>query len=333
MSFSYRTIANLFTTAALGTVVGIGVHTGAITVTIKFGSDIEPRPKDLEPDDDLPPVKPVKVLPHSPEPEPAPAPPVAPLADGGMPAAVVLSGIQGAFARADTNEIGSIWVARWQYGEEQREEKLMQDPANYAQFTRFLAQFNDVRHASLDDIAEKVNDAVNDYITYTPDDVLYHSIDYWASPTETLTYKRGDCEDYAILKYYTLKALGVPDNRLFITLVNSAGYALAGIDHAVLLVNTAAPGEQANYVTLDNIRTNIVPANENGYATFMMMNDEGYWKYRSNYAATGQATGAPQAADKGDALVLDGGRFSMRQDGALLVDNKVVARHKTALNF
>ncbi len=38
--------------------------------------------------------------------------------------------------------------------------------------------------------------------------------DYWATPTELLQRRRGDCEDVAIAKYFTLRKLGVPDHRL-----------------------------------------------------------------------------------------------------------------------
>jgi hypothetical protein len=41
----------------------------------------------------------------------------------------------------------------------------------------------------------ETNTAVNEYLTYKPD-----SGDYWQSPEESLKYRTGDCEDYAILK-------------------------------------------------------------------------------------------------------------------------------------
>ena len=41
--------------------------------------------------------------------------------------------------------------------------------------------------------------------------------DYWETPKEFLTIGYGDCEDYAIIKYYTLLKLGFAQNRLFMT--------------------------------------------------------------------------------------------------------------------
>lgn len=43
--------------------------------------------------------------------------------------------------------------------------------------------------------------------------------DYWATPLELLAANGGDCEDFAIAKYFTLRDLGVPESRLRITYV------------------------------------------------------------------------------------------------------------------
>jgi len=43
--------------------------------------------------------------------------------------------------------------------------------------------------------------------------------DYWATPIEFLSTNGGDCEDYSIAKYFTLRALGVSDEKLQITYV------------------------------------------------------------------------------------------------------------------
>ncbi len=43
--------------------------------------------------------------------------------------------------------------------------------------------------------------------------------DYWATPEEFLGMQKGDCEDFVISKYFALRKLGVPDERLFLTYV------------------------------------------------------------------------------------------------------------------
>jgi len=64
--------------------------------------------------------------------------------------------------------------------------------------------------------------AVNDYfnkIKYNTDIKVWHKKDYWASPFEFMGVGQGDCEDYAIGKYFALRALGIPDKKLKITYV------------------------------------------------------------------------------------------------------------------
>ncbi|WP_237707120.1 transglutaminase-like cysteine peptidase [Pseudoalteromonas sp. BSi20652] len=44
--------------------------------------------------------------------------------------------------------------------------------------------------------------------------MLWKQNDYWTTPLETLGRGLGDCEDYAIAKYISLRALGVIDDKL-----------------------------------------------------------------------------------------------------------------------
>ena len=52
-----------------------------------------------------------------------------------------------------------------------------------------------------------------------PDSLNQDISDYWETPKEFLCIGFGDCEDYAIIKYFTLIKLGFPKNRLFLTTV------------------------------------------------------------------------------------------------------------------
>ena len=52
------------------------------------------------------------------------------------------------------------------------------------------------------------------------DDVINNKLDNWATPKEFLTVGYGDCEDYVIIKYFTLLKLGFDKNKLFLTAVN-----------------------------------------------------------------------------------------------------------------
>ena len=56
--------------------------------------------------------------------------------------------------------------------------------------------------------------------------------DYWAIPDEYLK-KSGDCEDYAIIKYFSLRQLGIPADKMRIVVLRDTVRNLA---HAVLVV-------------------------------------------------------------------------------------------------
>ena len=66
---------------------------------------------------------------------------------------------------------------------------------------------------------KNVNDFFNQ-ITYQSDSIHWKKQDYWATPIEFMGSGAGDCEDYAIAKYFSLIKLGVPDDKLRITYVS-----------------------------------------------------------------------------------------------------------------
>jgi predicted transglutaminase-like cysteine proteinase len=85
---------------------------------------------------------------------------------------------------------------------------------------------------------DAVNRTVNSEIAPITDKVLYGETDYWTIPA-----RKGDCEDYVLLKRKRLLELGWPASALLITVVRDE----VGEGHAVLTVRT----RQGDYV-LDN---------------------------------------------------------------------------------
>jgi hypothetical protein len=65
------------------------------------------------------------------------------------------------------------------------------------------------------DILKKVNSFFNEYIEYVSDEIQFTK-DHWQTLTELLTTSRGDCDDYTISKYITLKILGFKIETLFL---------------------------------------------------------------------------------------------------------------------
>ncbi|HEY7610002.1 MAG TPA: transglutaminase-like cysteine peptidase [Alphaproteobacteria bacterium] len=77
-------------------------------------------------------------------------------------------------------------------------------------------------------------DAVNAYanrIPYMPDQARYGIIDYWATPRESLG-RSADCEDYAIVKYLSLRKLGWSAGELRIVVLK---HEVRNELHAVLV--------------------------------------------------------------------------------------------------
>ncbi len=64
-----------------------------------------------------------------------------------------------------------------------------------------------------------INSAVNRLIAYRDDRIVWKNVEYWASPAETLSRKAGDCEDFAILKYWSLREAGFRDQDMRIVVL------------------------------------------------------------------------------------------------------------------
>jgi len=69
-------------------------------------------------------------------------------------------------------------------------------------------------------LLKRTNDFYNQ-VPYFTDLEHWGVDDYWATPVELVASFGGDCEDYAIAKYMTLKDLGVPVERLRIAYVRA----------------------------------------------------------------------------------------------------------------
>ncbi len=71
--------------------------------------------------------------------------------------------------------------------------------------------------------------------------------DYWATPIEFLGSNGGDCEDFSIAKYFTLRHLGVPEEKLRMVYVKALKLNQAHMVVAYL------PTPDAEPLILDNL--------------------------------------------------------------------------------
>ena len=121
-----------------------------------------------------------------------------------------------------------------------------------------------------------VNGFFNTRIAFATDEQAWGQVDYWASPLEALRKGRGDCEDYAIAKYFSLVAAGMPAARLRLV------YVRAQIDdgpvqaHMVLAYH---PQGGADVMILDNLVDEVLPASRRGdLVPVFSFNSEGLWQ-------------------------------------------------------
>ncbi len=134
---------------------------------------------------------------------------------------------------------------------------------------------------------EKVNAFFNDMIQFVDDIALYGVKDYWATPFEFIARAAGDCEDFAIAKFFTLKAMGVAEERLNITYVKALQYGI----HHMVLTYYSHPG--AEPLVLDNLIDTIHPASRRSdLLPIFSFNGTGLWlaKERGRGKLTGSSS-------------------------------------------
>jgi len=121
-------------------------------------------------------------------------------------------------------------------------------------------------------------------VPYVSDLEHWGVVDYWATPTEMLGSFGGDCEDYSIGKYLSLKEIGIPIEKLRITYVRALNRAES---HMVLAYY---PTPDADPLILDNLNGDIRPASQRtDLAPVYSFNDDDLWLADG---ATGRKGGA-----------------------------------------
>ena len=119
-------------------------------------------------------------------------------------------------------------------------------------------------------------DAVNSYfnqLQYIIDPINYGVKDYWATPIQFVN-KNGDCEDYAISKYISLRRLGMPVEDLRIVVLRDLNLKVA---HAILVVYY-----KGQPLVLDNQISQVISADRiHHYRPIYSINEQHWWLHRS----------------------------------------------------
>jgi len=101
----------------------------------------------------------------------------------------------------------------------------------------------------------KINNFFNQ-VPYQSDLKTWGVNDYWATMLEFLGKDRGDCEEYATSKYFMLKELGVPTQKMYISYVKATKQKIA---HMVL---TYFETPKSIPLVLDNYNKRVLPATQ-----------------------------------------------------------------------
>ena len=142
-------------------------------------------------------------------------------------------------------------------------------------------------HSLSDDRKLMLVNSFFNQIKFKSDEDHWKQEDYWATPLELLVTDGGDCEDYSIAKYFTLRHMGVPDSKLRITYVKALKLNQAHMVLAYYATPDAMP------LILDNLTNKILPADQRDdlYPVYSF-NGDGLWlsKQRGEGKRIGKST-------------------------------------------
>lgn len=121
-----------------------------------------------------------------------------------------------------------------------------------------LLAWQDIMQSQDDDDLTKLK-RINHFfnkIEFIDDYSHWKKDDYWATPIEFLASGGGDCEDFAIAKYFTLISLGIAEKQLTLTYVQALRL---NMPHLVL---TYYPDSDMEPLILDNLIETIEPSSQ-----------------------------------------------------------------------
>ncbi|MGE0255863.1 MAG: transglutaminase-like cysteine peptidase [Alphaproteobacteria bacterium] len=159
------------------------------------------------------------------------------------------------------------------------DERAMEDAPCEAQRRRFghchLTEWRAFLASLAGHGADEQIRTVNAYMNkaqYVVDPVNWNVPDYWSTPEEFLR-KKGDCEDYAITKFMSLRALGYDQSFMRVVVLQDQNLDLA---HAVLALE-----RQTDYLILDNqIAEPVSDTRIRHYKPIYSVNETNWWLHR-----------------------------------------------------
>jgi predicted transglutaminase-like cysteine proteinase len=142
---------------------------------------------------------------------------------------------------------------------------------NRCHLQRWKAYLETLRGRDRLSILQDINRFAN-VARYVTDLVNYGVPDYWATPRQFLI-KDGDCEDYAIAKFMSLRALGFDNDEMRIVVLNDLNLRTA---HAVLIVYIDGVAWLLDNQVQEVARADAV----RHYRAIFAINETAWWLYR-----------------------------------------------------
>jgi predicted transglutaminase-like cysteine proteinase len=124
-----------------------------------------------------------------------------------------------------------------------------------------------------------INTYLNQKLRAESDLTVWGQEDYWSTPIESQMKGCGDCDDYAIAKYFSLKFSGVPVSKLRLTYVKALIGEAKKKSLQAHMVLTYYSTPDAEPLILDNMVNEILPASRRtDLVPIYSFNAEGFWK-------------------------------------------------------
>jgi len=135
-------------------------------------------------------------------------------------------------------------------------------PARVVLLADWLQMLNTAKPMGEEAKLKRINDFINRNIVFEDDSGVWQQSDYWATPMETIGQGRGDCEDFAIIKYVSLRAAGIPSAKLRLIYVKARVSSPSGPTQQAHMVLAYYATPNAEPQVLDNLDGTIRPASK-----------------------------------------------------------------------
>ncbi len=182
--------------------------------------------------------------------------------------------------------LSAVWA--YDFANFERQILARYGPARVAVLREWQSSLAEARKAAELEKLRKVNDFVNSRVEFDEDIAIYNQSDYWATPLETIGQGRADCEDFAIIKYFSLKDSGIALAKLRLVYVKARLEGPTGprLQAHMVLAYYATPN--AEPLVLDNLVAEILPASKRkDLHPVFSFNSEAIWSGVAGNSAKG----------------------------------------------